>query len=153
MLYCDVKGLAECIADCDDFKSAIELIENFKEKTQDIVDEAGEDVGNVTVFYDMNNDSVDYVVSDDATGYSYDTHTYQIALTIEDKDEVYVVCFPDGQNDTRYVDENESNKGTNSRSFAKEFVSEEEAIEYLDNNECIDCWVEDCEDEIVYSQN
>lgn len=85
--YFNLNSFAEQISECEDFNSAIELVENFKNKTQNIVDEAGENNGVVRVFYDNDNDLIDYVISDDETGYSYDTNNYQIALVMKDLNE------------------------------------------------------------------
>ena len=84
MFFEDVEDLGDLIKDCSDVNSAFELIEKLKKNTQDIVDEVGDGNGEVTVVYDMNNNSVDYVINDDSTGYSYDTHNYTIALVMED---------------------------------------------------------------------
>jgi hypothetical protein len=76
--------------DYDDYDSIKELIKNL-EKRNEMIQEWVKEIevldGIVTVFYDPYPDnSIDYIVSQESTSYSYNTHNYQCGLIVEFSD-------------------------------------------------------------------
>jgi hypothetical protein len=61
----------------------------FKNDIEDILSELEDnDEQSATVFYDPDqNYRIEYYATDETTGYSYDTHQYQVALLVDFKDE------------------------------------------------------------------
>lgn len=74
----------------------IDFIEEFNElelmvkSVNDFYEEIQHEEGKSTIFYSPNapySYGIDYIVSDDTAGYSYDTHSYQLAIRVVDLEE------------------------------------------------------------------
>ena len=64
-----------------------EDLENIVKKVNDFFSEIESEEGTITVFYSPDNDySINYVVSDDTNGYSYDSNYYKLAIRVVDFD-------------------------------------------------------------------
>lgn len=74
--------------DFDDEVSEFDRLFKWMEAKREImakwISEIEKYEGDITIFYDVEqNYEIDYIVSDEATGYSYDTHNYQCGLIID----------------------------------------------------------------------
>jgi hypothetical protein len=88
----DLIAQGRTFTDLEEMRTAIDNVERMKENLENILSEV-EDRGltEATVFYDPdNNYAIRYWADNDTVGYSHDTHTYQVALMVdwkEDEDE------------------------------------------------------------------
>lgn len=73
----------------EDLQKTTEQCLSFRNEIEDILSELEDNnQQSATVFYDPDQDyRIDYYATDETTGYSYDTHQYQVGLIVNWKDE------------------------------------------------------------------
>jgi hypothetical protein len=84
----DLIAQGRTFTDLEEMRRAIDNVETFKDELENILSEV-EDKGltEATVFYDPNNYAIRYWADNETIGYSHDTHTYQVALMVDWKEE------------------------------------------------------------------
>jgi hypothetical protein len=72
-----------------DVKRRLQLAEMFSEQVKNILSEVDDrGLTEATIFYDPDqNYRIDYWADRETVGYSHDTHTYQVALLVDFKEE------------------------------------------------------------------